>query len=115
MDGTFNGEHIVYLTITNLECEAIFNELQNATIDTVTPDGSLDITGANTGEDITIGDMEGTFNGEHVVNLNMKNLVDGTTVKEVERASINTDNTDGSLDITGGNTGDDHTIGANTG
>src|SRR5947208_1140420 len=98
MGGTIIGEHVVNLNSTNLDGDATFNELEGATIDTVTPDGSLDMTGANTGEDITIGDMEGTLTGEHLVNLTITNLGGDATINELDGANIDTVTPDGSLD-----------------
>src|SRR5262249_59035656 len=61
-------------TIVTLSGDASFGELHTAQIGTVTEDGTLTITGANTGDDITIGSMDGTFEAVHLTNITITDL-----------------------------------------
>src|SRR5436189_3541606 len=90
MQASLHPGHTLYPSTTLFRSDATFNELEGATINTVTPDGSLDITGANTGEDITIGDMEGTFTGEHAVNHSSTIHSPQSTVNHLQHATIHT-------------------------
>src|SRR5207302_536822 len=67
--GTLDAVHLVGLTITDLSGTATVGELSGATIDTVTTSGSLTVTAANTGTDISIGTLAGTLDAVHLVGL----------------------------------------------
>src|SRR2546421_196324 len=82
MDGVLSAVHLVNLTVTDLSGTATVGELQGATIGTVTTSGALTITAANTGEDITIGTMDGVLSAVHLVNLTVTDLSGTATVGE---------------------------------
>src|SRR5205814_1583373 len=84
--------------------------LSTANIGTVSSTGSLNVTAANTGENITIGSMEGTLDGAHLVNLTVTNLSGTATVGALITANIGTVSSTGSINVTAANTGENITI-----
>src|SRR5207237_1142704 len=86
-------------------------EQNSATINTSTTSGTLTVTAANTGEDITIGTLAGTLDAVHLINLTITDLSGTATVGELQGATIDTVTTSGTLTVTAANTGDDITIG----
>src|SRR5207237_3257935 len=105
MAGTFDAAHLTNITITNLggamtvdnvemlsvdslSGSATIGELHDATIDTVTTDGALIITAANTGEDDRKSTVEGTFDAAHLTNITITNLGGAMTADNVEMLSI---------------------------
>src|SRR5438045_2037925 len=85
--------------------------MQGATISTVTTAGTLTVTAANTGEDISIGTLAGTLDAVHLVNLQVTSLSGTATVGEINGATINTVTTSGTLNATAANTREDISIG----
>src|ERR1051326_5616260 len=74
MAGTLDAVHLVNLVVTSLSGSATVGEGKGANINTVTNTGTLSVTAANTGEDITIGTMAGTLDAVHLVNLVVTSL-----------------------------------------
>src|SRR5437879_1450282 len=109
--GTLDAVHLVGLTITDLSGTATVGELRGATIDTVTTSGTLTVTAANTGTDISIGTLAGTLDAVHLVALTMPDLSGTATVGELSGATIDTVTTSGTLTVTAANTGTDISIG----
>src|SRR5437879_4695619 len=80
--GTLDAVHLVGLTITDLSGTATVGVLGGATIDTVTTSGTLTVTAANTGEEISIGTLAGTLDAVHLVGLTITDLCGTARVGE---------------------------------
>ena len=69
--------------------------------DTVTSDGSLTITAANTGADITIGTMDGTLDAVHLTDITITDLsgtLNADNVEDLDVTTLRGDTTIGELD-----------------
>src|SRR5206468_8766360 len=98
--GTLDAVHPLHVTVPVLSGTATVGELTGATINTLTTSGTLTVTAANTGEDITIGSLAGTLDAVHLVNLSVTDLSGTATVRESTAATINTGPTSGTLTVT---------------
>src|SRR5205823_1665421 len=105
------ANHLVNLTVTDLSGTATVGELSVANIGTVTTSGTLTVTAANTGEDITIGTLAGTLDAVHLVNLSVTDLSGTATVGELTGATMIARATCSALAFTAADTGEDMIIG----
>src|SRR5260370_628938 len=99
------------MSIRDLSGTCDMGELVCANIGTVTTSGTLIVTAANTGDDITIGNLAGNLDGVHLVNLSVTDLSSTANTGELHAPYIGTLTTIGTLIMTAANTGDDITIG----
>src|SRR5438309_1436077 len=80
--GTVDAVRLVGLTSRHMSGTGAGGEVGCATIGTVTTAGSLTVTAANTGTDISIGTLAGTLDAVHLVGLTITDLSGTATERE---------------------------------
>src|SRR5207244_2907963 len=89
--------------------------LDTGTISTMTNTSTLTVSSPNTGDNISIGTMNGTVDATHLVNYSVNTMGGTTSVGSLDTATIGTMTNTSTLTVSSPNTGDSISIGSMAG